>query len=164
VGKADNKNPKGQRPDASDHNNGYECDGNNGIAKGNPAHTACPPPVECVPGDEECSNPPCVEGDEECPPCVQGDEECSNPPCVEGDEICPDDTTPPGGTELNRPPIVLGTETVRAPHATAAVARPAAALPNTGASDMLSLFAAVGSGLVLVGGLTLVMRRRGQQV
>ena len=41
VGKADNKNPQGQMPDGSDHNNGYECDGNNGIAKTNPAHTGC---------------------------------------------------------------------------------------------------------------------------
>jgi hypothetical protein len=43
VGAADNKNPKGQFPDGSDHNNGYECDGNNGIGKGNPAHSACDP-------------------------------------------------------------------------------------------------------------------------
>ncbi|MCU1590291.1 MAG: Conserved putative secreted protein [Frankiales bacterium] len=55
VGKADNKNPKGQAPGGSDHNNGYECDGNNGIGKGNPAHTGCttggttPPPPSCVP-------------------------------------------------------------------------------------------------------------------
>jgi len=41
VGQADDKNPQGQMPDASDSNNGYECDGNNGIAKGNPAHTTC---------------------------------------------------------------------------------------------------------------------------
>ncbi|MCU0261729.1 MAG: hypothetical protein MUE78_11975 [Ilumatobacteraceae bacterium] len=44
VGKADTKNPKGQLPDAdSDGNNGYECDGNSGIAKGNPAHSGCEP-------------------------------------------------------------------------------------------------------------------------
>ena len=41
VGKADNKNPKGQYPGPSDHNNGYECDGNHGIAHSNPAHTGC---------------------------------------------------------------------------------------------------------------------------
>ena len=42
VGRADNKEPQGQMPDAvSDGNNGYECDGNNGIAKTNPAHTGC---------------------------------------------------------------------------------------------------------------------------
>jgi LPXTG-motif cell wall-anchored protein len=41
VGAADNKNPKGQAPDGSDHNNGYECDGNHGIGRSNPAHTGC---------------------------------------------------------------------------------------------------------------------------
>ena len=41
VGAADNKNPKGQFPDGSDHNNGYECDGNQGVGKTNPAHTGC---------------------------------------------------------------------------------------------------------------------------
>jgi hypothetical protein len=41
VGNADNKNPPGQYPDGQDANNGYECDGNNGIAKTNPAHTGC---------------------------------------------------------------------------------------------------------------------------
>jgi hypothetical protein len=51
VGKADNKNPPGQAPNGSDHNNGYECDGNHGIGKGNPAHTACKPttpPKDCL--------------------------------------------------------------------------------------------------------------------
>jgi len=43
VGNADSKSPKGQQPDGSDANNGYECDGNRGIAKGNPAHTRCVP-------------------------------------------------------------------------------------------------------------------------
>jgi hypothetical protein len=32
VGAADDKNPQGQMPDATDGNNGYECDGNSGIA------------------------------------------------------------------------------------------------------------------------------------
>jgi LPXTG-motif cell wall-anchored protein len=41
VGKADNKNPKGQYPDGSDRNAGYECDRNQGIGQGNPAHTGC---------------------------------------------------------------------------------------------------------------------------
>ena len=38
---ADSKFPPGQEPDGSDNNNGYECDGNSGIAKENPAHTGC---------------------------------------------------------------------------------------------------------------------------
>lgn len=41
VGNADDKQPPGQFPDGSDHNNGYECDGNHGIARENPAHTSC---------------------------------------------------------------------------------------------------------------------------
>ena len=41
VGNADSKNPPGQFPDGSDSNKGYECDQNNGIGKGNPAHTGC---------------------------------------------------------------------------------------------------------------------------
>src|SRR5436853_4518651 len=38
VGKADNKNPKGQMPNGSDNNAGYEGDRNHGIARTNPAH------------------------------------------------------------------------------------------------------------------------------
>ena len=41
VGNADNQNPQGQLPGPQDNNNGYECDGNNGIARTNPAHTGC---------------------------------------------------------------------------------------------------------------------------
>ncbi|WP_436494610.1 hypothetical protein [Actinokineospora sp. HUAS TT18] len=41
VGKADNKNPKGQLPGGSDANAGYECDRNRGIGRSNPAHTGC---------------------------------------------------------------------------------------------------------------------------
>lgn len=53
-GSADNKFPPGQIPSGPDDgNNGYECDGNNGISKGNPAHTRCkqppPPTAVCVP-------------------------------------------------------------------------------------------------------------------
>ena len=41
VGRADNKNPPGQAPNATDANAGYECDRNHGIGRSNPAHTAC---------------------------------------------------------------------------------------------------------------------------
>lgn len=41
VGQADDKNPAGQLQNVPDLNNGYECDGNSGIAKTNPAHTGC---------------------------------------------------------------------------------------------------------------------------
>ncbi|MGN6576929.1 MAG: LPXTG cell wall anchor domain-containing protein [Nocardioides sp.] len=64
VGKADNKNPKGQMPGPSDKNAGYECDRNNGIGKTNPAHTGCKAgtPPDCVdqPGKPCTPPPPCV--------------------------------------------------------------------------------------------------------
>jgi len=42
VGNADDKSPQGQTPpDGSDPNAGYECDTNNGVGPGNPAHTGC---------------------------------------------------------------------------------------------------------------------------
>lgn len=40
VGNADDKAPPGQSP--NDKNKGYECDGNKGVGKGNPAHSGCP--------------------------------------------------------------------------------------------------------------------------
>ena len=43
VGSADDKDPPGQADDGSDHNNGYECDGNSGVGKTNPAHSGCQP-------------------------------------------------------------------------------------------------------------------------
>ena len=49
VGNADNKNPPGQANDGSDHNNGYECDGNSGVGKTNPAHSGCKPTTTTVP-------------------------------------------------------------------------------------------------------------------
>jgi hypothetical protein len=49
VGNADDKNPPGQYKDGSDHNNGYECDGNNGVGKGNPAHSGCKPTTTTTP-------------------------------------------------------------------------------------------------------------------
>jgi hypothetical protein len=74
VGRADNKNPKGQAPNGSDHNAGYECDRNRGVGRGNPAHTGCreappttkppttpptsPPPGEQPPGAQPPGNPP----------------------------------------------------------------------------------------------------------
>ena len=54
VGRADNQNPPGQGQEyptrnaegrliQPDGNQGYECDGNNGIGKTNPAHSLCDP-------------------------------------------------------------------------------------------------------------------------
>lgn len=43
VGSADSKFPPGQSPDGTDNNNGYECDGNEGVGQTNPAHSGCSP-------------------------------------------------------------------------------------------------------------------------
>ena len=107
VGKADNKNPKGQYPNGSDHNAGYECDRNHGIGRGNPAHTGCTsttPPAEC----EDYANTPENECEESTPPTGGG----SNQPPAEGpcegdmtgtpgtdSEECDEVTTPPTGGE-----------------------------------------------------------------
>src|SRR4051794_27429698 len=82
VGKADNKNPQGQKPNGSDANAGYECDTNHGIGRTNPAHTGCStpnqPPPECVPtaANNNCGPPP------ECVP-TAANNNCGPPPeCV----------------------------------------------------------------------------------
>jgi|GEM_PF-874622 len=69
VGRADNKNPHGQYPNGSDHNNGYECDGNHGIGRTNPAHTGCsttPTPTQTP------TPPPCPGGGAATGPCSPG--------------------------------------------------------------------------------------------
>jgi hypothetical protein len=61
VGNADDKNPKGQMPNGSDHNAGYECDRNHGIGRTNPAHTGCKT-TTVTPPPTGCANPPCNPG------------------------------------------------------------------------------------------------------
>jgi hypothetical protein len=142
VGAADNKNPKGQFPDGSDHNNGYECDGNNGIGKGNPAHTSCqvqplippppPPPPPCdgdlnMPGNQPCVEPPAPcdknlnkPGIQPCVPDVI--EDGAIPDIVLGGGLVRDDEV------LGIPPVVQG-----------------AVLPLTGPASIATfLFAALG--------------------
>ena len=50
VGNADSKAPKGQS--VGDANAGYECDRNNGVGKGNPAHSTCEVTTTTTPEDE----------------------------------------------------------------------------------------------------------------
>ena len=111
VGRADNKNPQGQKPGGNDHNAGYECDSNKGIGKTNPAHTGCTTPtsIVCPPGTDHagqnvtpCNNPPSV-----CPPGTdhagQNVSPCDNPPSV-----CPPGTDHAGQnvTPCDNPPSV----------------------------------------------------------
>ena len=72
VGNADDKNPPGQSkvgPGGADHNKGYECENprwqgkNNGVGKGNPAHSGCTPAPPCTSNCNPCTsncNPGCT--------------------------------------------------------------------------------------------------------
>ena len=135
VGKADNKNPKGQYPNGATDGNmkngkgnaGYECDRNQGIGQTNPAHTGCqggttpppPPGGETCPdgsplppsGDvEDCPTPP---GGETCPdgsplPPSGDVEDCPTPP---GGETCPDGSPLPPSGDVEDCPTPPGGET-----------------------------------------------------
>ena len=103
TGKADDKYPGGQAK--NDHNNGYECDNNGGVGKGNPAHSQCRPPTTPPTSPPPTSPPPtCPPGNPQCPttppptcPTPQGNTPCPTPPP-------PSTTAPP-----NIPPTVLPT-------------------------------------------------------
>jgi LPXTG-motif cell wall-anchored protein len=184
VGKADNKNPKGQMPNGSDHNNGYECDGNNGIGKTNPAHTGCkgytPPacvpstsnnqcgnPPACVPSTaNNCGNPPaCVPSTaNNCgnpPACVPSTaNNCANPPpacepAVGQDENC--NAIPPkvNPGQAHRPPKVLGTEVFAPAHQPKAQVLGTQAVRPAGA--LPNTGAGDGMGLLAMSGLGLLL-------
>ncbi|MDQ1396053.1 MAG: hypothetical protein QOG64_1312 [Acidimicrobiaceae bacterium] len=169
VGNADDKNPKGQAPNGSDHNNGYECDGNHGVGKGNPAHSGCQsssPPVVTPPVTpnpkpmpDHGPKPPHVPGDN---PGHTDDKLCPNGQMnhdVNGDGVINDaDCVAPAGEVLApavvapatvTPIQVLG-ETVTRPVTPAVAvesARSSSPLPFTGGNSV---------SLVLVG-LTMVL-------
>jgi hypothetical protein len=165
VGKADNKNPKGQNPNGTDHNNGYECDGNHGIGQTNPAHTGCkpqPPVTTCSAGmvllTGTCTPPPTS-----CPT----DEAMVDLVCVLGEG---DAQQPAGGSTTGAPagsvpptvspsvlavsPSVLGERVMRSPARASALT----ALPFTGVptGELLLLAAAA---LAAGGALALAGRR-----
>jgi LPXTG-motif cell wall-anchored protein len=143
VGAADNKNPKGQFPDGSDANNGYECDGNKGIGKGNPAHTGClPAPVVAPEG--------CPEGT------VMVDGACvPAPPDVRGDEVTP---SPDENEDEVEVVTFLGLPREPAPAVLGQLAAPAGrALPVTG-SD-LAAYLLGGLVLIVVGAFLIRFRR-----
>ena len=185
VGKADNKNPKGQMPNGSDNNAGYECDRNHGIGRGNPAHTGCtsggttdcttnPTAEGCTGGDTDCTTNPTAEG------CTGGDTDCTTNPTAEGcggTDVCttlPDlpqcvtgssDCTSAFSTETCT--AVLGEKTTRTPATKPTTAvlgesvtrTPSGALPFTGANIALL----TGIALLTLGfgaALTLSARRR----
>ena len=144
VGKADNKNPPGQYPDGSDANNGYECDGNNGIGKSNPAHTGCTS-SDVVAGTDT----------ESCP--VDDDGMVKAASAEDAAEVCPAGGTTPGSSDE-----VLGVEAEAGANRPAAQVEPASAglLPETGAGRYGIPIVA---GLALLGaGAAMLVRKRPQ--
>jgi hypothetical protein len=191
VGRADNKNPQGQKPGGNDHNAGYECDSNNGIGKTNPAHTGCTTPTStvCPPGTDHagqnvtpCNNPPTV-----CPPGTdhagQNVTPCDDITVIPGCVVTAENpcTTPPAGCvgtvannfcsevlgEVNQKPTVVDGVSLPTTHEPGVqvlgekVTR-GSALPFTG-TDAIGL--ATTSALFLLGGSVLLWlgRRRRTQ-
>jgi LPXTG-motif cell wall-anchored protein len=136
VGKADNKNPLGQLPNGSDHNNGYECDGNHGIGRTNPAHTGCrttTPPTPPPTTPPTTPPPGCVS---ECAPGHQG---------VPTALITPSPEIVAAGLPSNQ--VVSAT-------------RAAGALAFTGADIAATVLAAVGAVILGIAAVWLTRRRR----
>ena len=137
-GRADNKNPPGQSK--NDNNNGYECDNNGGVAKGNPAHSRCKaPPAPPKPPTETCPD--------------------GSPMPSSG--VC--------GSVIDRPSVprerVLGLRFPGVRRVPAQVrgsrVRPGV-LPFTGAGAAMGGYALLGLGLMAAGGLIVRPRRRGK--
>jgi hypothetical protein len=172
VGKADNKNPPGQYKNGSDHNNGYECDGNHGIGRSNPAHTGCtttpppdctatgtcPPPPDCT-ATNTCPPPPDCTATKSCPPppsCVptKANHQCGHKPpaCVptKANSFC---STVQGRKHVRKPPTVLGEKVVRTPNT----------LPFTGANNIGWMLGSGTMSLGLGAGLLALAGRRARR-
>jgi hypothetical protein len=150
VGKADYKNPPGQLPDGSDHNKGYECDGNEGVGKMNPAHSGCvpsapTPPAPSVTPPTRAVTPPTESPPESRPPQANVEERGEVQGVQQGPEV---PATPPS------PPVPAAIPV-------SAVVTPAAEkleqLPVTGGQP---LFMGLLGLLLLVAGLGLARRLR----
>jgi LPXTG-motif cell wall-anchored protein len=155
VGKADNKNPKGQMPNGSDHNAGYECDRNHGIGRTNPAHTGCTttPPTDCTTN-------PTASG---CGQNSSGGGDCTTNPTASG---CGQNSS--GGSSGCAPTAannfcsdVLGERLVTTPN-TPTAPNASSSLPHTGAAiTAMLLLSALTIGL---GSVAVVASRRRRRV
>ena len=137
TGKADDKAPGGQYP--GDHNNGYECDHNSGVGKGNPAHSKC---------------------------AVESPSRPSRPSRRDSNPSRPDFNRPRSVPDVNQPPVVLPAAPIPAPPVTVLGKPPVAApapppappaelpgvLPVTGSKDV-SIFMFIGVLLIGAGSL-----------
>jgi len=192
VGKADNKNPKGQNPNGSDHNAGYECDRNHGIGQTNPAHTGCksstPPPTCVAPSTmiNGVCTPPCAAGQTRVNGVCTSSENCpegehlSNGTCVPDDDCVPSAAnhnctpTPPCTAPAEAGPdgtCVLGEKKTRKPTSTpthkpttSVLGEKVTRLPFTGMES--AWMVETGLGALAIGALMLVAggRRRRQRV
>jgi hypothetical protein len=125
VGKADNKNPAGQMPGGSDNNAGYECDRNQGVGQGNPAHTSC---TESVPTSTDTPTPsPSCTGSCSTPSCTGSCSTSDSSSCTESCSSSSKTNSPLSGAPapVDAPPPVDS-------HAPAAQLDSVAALADTG--------------------------------
>ncbi len=107
VGRADNKNPKGQVGEDPSKNKGYECDDNKGVGKGNPAHTGCTEgSTVCPEGATMSDEGECVVAAEQTV-CPEGATMSDAGECVVPAEeagVCPEDATMNDEGECVLPP------------------------------------------------------------
>lgn len=164
VGSADNKNPPGQAPNGTDHNNGYECDGNQGISAakghkgdpgtGNPAHTGCQPEDDHD-GDDDDDD----DGDKP-GPCDADKDRPGIQPCK--DEVKPNiiiNPNEPKQADQVLPNLIIAGPLPVPPQVAAVPPTPQpGALPVTGPAT-LPRWALLGFALILLG-LMLVRRRK----
>lgn len=164
VGNADAKNPPGQRPGPHDHNNGYECDGNSGIARTNPAHSGCTTTTGVPPSTTTSTAPPTTTTTLATTTTAPPSTTTTSTPSSTTTTTTPSSTsttatsTPPSTTTTLL--SVLGNRLVNsdpqpAPRVSAA---PTVRLPSTGVD--LALQVTAGLGVLLTGlGLVLAARR-----
>lgn len=147
VGKADNKNPPGQAPNADeDGDRGYECDDNQGVGQGNPAHTGC---VSVDDSDGGTAGGGTADGGD-----VAGEDAIVESGAESGADVAGADAEVAGVEAFAaRPGQGSGTAAVPA-----SAGPMAAILPATGSGVLVGLAAV--AGLLMLGAGTVLLRRR----
>lgn len=156
VGKADNKNPRGQMPDGSDANKGYECDDNNGVGKSNPAHTGCT-------SDEDGGSKSLLSKTttkKTSKKTTHKKTSKQGAPEVAGVQAQTDDAPQVLGVQASRTRASSDAAPAGANRAAPALAPSASALPNTGAGSHLGLMLGAGLALLAAGAAAMVARGR----
>ena len=153
-GKSDNQDPPGQS--RNDHNNGYECDHNGGVGKGNPSHSRCLPPEE-----EDEDNPPNRRSRRRNPSPEPEPSPSIPAPIVNPAQlpsaVCDKDMNPANGIQ----DCVLGVRlrgNPRIPGAVAPAQTPGATLPFTGSRAPVGGFIVIALSLMTAGGVLVRFR------